>query len=72
MRGPVADPDSPYYAAVPAVSNACTATTKTVKNTTATLAPGVLSGGIDISTLGVANLQKGVCVIKNGDLRVDS
>jgi hypothetical protein len=43
-----------------------------VKNETATLNPGVYCGGLDVRTHGVANLNPGLYVIKDGDLNVDS
>ncbi|HRX35861.1 MAG TPA: pilus assembly protein TadG-related protein [Aestuariivirga sp.] len=72
VKDPVADPSSSHYLPMPTVGATCTATNKQVKNTTTTLVPGVYCGGIDISTHGVANLQKGIYIIKNGDLKIDS
>ncbi len=62
----------PYASlAMPAVG-ACNFNNKQVKNTTATLGPGVYCGGLDIRTHGIANLTPGLYIIKNGDLMVDS
>jgi Flp pilus assembly protein TadG len=62
----------PYAKLAMPTVGACNYTNKVVKNTTATLSPGVYCGGLDVRTHGVANLQPGLYVIKDGDLKVDS
>jgi Flp pilus assembly protein TadG len=62
----------PYAAlALPTVGG-CNYTDKQVKDDTETLSPGVYCGGLKVSTHGVANLQPGLYIIKNGKLDVDS
>lgn len=70
-RGCTAKLDPYASLAMPTVG-ACNLTNKQVKNTTATLNPGVYCGGLDIRTHGVANLNPGLYIIKDGDLKVDS
>ncbi len=62
----------PYANLVLPTVGACDYNNKQVKNTTATLSPGVYCGGLDVVTHGVANLNPGLYIIKDGDLKVDS
>ncbi|MGQ0484419.1 MAG: TadE/TadG family type IV pilus assembly protein [Hyphomicrobiales bacterium] len=62
----------PYANLVLPTVGACDFNNKVVKNTTATLNPGVYCGGLSLRTHGVANLQPGLYIIKDGDLSVDS
>jgi len=62
----------PYADLVMPTVGSCNHTNKQVKNTTATLNPGVYCGGLEIKTHGVANLTPGLYIIKDGDLKVDS
>jgi Flp pilus assembly protein TadG len=62
----------PYASLAMPTVGACDFNNMLVKNTTATLTPGVYCGGIDVSTHGVANLDPGLYIIKDGDLLVDS
>ncbi len=64
--------NDPYASLVMPTVGACNFNNKQVKNSTATLNPGVYCGGLDIRTHGIANLNPGLYVIKNGDLSVDS
>jgi Flp pilus assembly protein TadG len=57
---------------LPSASGACNFTNMVVKNTTASLAPGTYCGGLSISTHGVANLEPGIYIIKDGALDVSS
>jgi len=62
----------PYASLAMPTVGACDFNDKLVKNETATLTPGVYCGGIDVRTHGVANLDPGLYIIKDGDLKVDS
>jgi len=62
----------PYSSIVMPTVGACNFNNKQVKNTTATLNPGVYCGGLDIRTHGIANLNPGLYIIKDGILSVDS
>jgi Flp pilus assembly protein TadG len=64
--------NDPYASLVLPTVGACDFNNKQVKNTTATLNPGVYCGGLDIRTFGIANLEPGLYIIKDGDLTVDS
>ena len=44
----------------------------TVKNTTAALKPGTYCKGLHVTTHGVANLEKGLYIIKDGTLDIDA
>jgi Flp pilus assembly protein TadG len=59
---------------MPTAAEYCTEnkTNRQVKNTTATLSPGTYCGGINVNTHGKAILQKGIYIIKDGTLSVDS
>jgi hypothetical protein len=64
--------NDPYASLVMPTVGACGFTNKLVKNQTATLTPGVYCGGLELKTHGVANLNPGLYIIKDGDLKVDS
>lgn len=70
-NGCTAKPD-PYASLVMPTVGACDYNNKQVKNTTATLDPGVYCGGLDVRTHGVANLNPGLYIMKDGPLKVDS
>lgn len=65
----------PYYQMVlPEADSTCSNayTNVIVKNDTATLSPGTYCGGLKVRTHGVANLEPGLYIIKDGTLEVDS
>lgn len=62
----------PYVSLAMPTVGSCDYNNMQVKNETATLNPGVYCGGLDVRTHGVANLNPGLYVIKDGDLNVDS
>ncbi len=62
----------PYASLVMPTVGACNYNNKVVKNTTATLSPGVYCGGLALKTHGIANLNPGLYIIKDGILSVDS
>ncbi len=62
----------PYASLTLPTVGACDHNNKQVKNTAATLNPGVYCGGLDVKTHGVATLNPGLYIIKDGDLTVDS
>jgi len=64
--------NDPYASLVLPTVGACNFNNKQVKNTTATLNPGVYCGGVSVKTHGVANLNPGLYIIQDGDLKVDS
>jgi Flp pilus assembly protein TadG len=53
-------------------SKGSTSTGAFVKNEARTLPPGTYCGGIEGKTAGIITLQKGVYVLKNGDLKLDA
>ena len=59
-------------AQIPTATSVSASTGVTVKNTTATLKPGTYYKGLHITTHGVANLEPGLYIIKDGKLDVDA
>ena len=62
----------PYASLAMPTVGACNFNNKVVKNTTVTLSPGVYCGGLALKTHGVATLNPGLYIIKDGVLSVDS
>ena len=73
VQDPFGTPGKKHYLTLP-TAGGCTATNKQIKNNDvmATLAPGTYCGGISVVTHGKLTLQKGVYILKDGDLKVDS
>lgn len=64
--------NDPYASLVMPTADSCEYNNKQVKNEAETLSPGVYCGGLDVRTHGIANLNPGLYIIKDGDLAVDS